>query len=910
LCGKYHSLNLYKNMRKIILALGLFFILLIILFGLAFLNLNFFINKNKAFFVSQLEKSLGRKISVGEIKTGFRDGLGIRLKNFSLADDKKFSETAFIRASDVQVNVEFIPLLSKKINISKLILNNPVINIVKNKKGKYNFSEIIAGNQSRPDKTTEKSKAEGEPALFASSILIKQGQINYEDLSSESVFQIQKINIGINDFGYNNKFPLDIEAALFSSEPNIKISGVFGPVASDQDLLEMPVTGRLKIIDLDINTLKKFIPAIRINIPEGLDISGPLNANVKYSGSLDALKLNDINMNASVFGSRGPNLELSGNIGPLGENSKNLSLNTEFSLKNANLSKLRNFAFLKGSFPNRLSTQGTVDISGKSKGTLDDLKFTSVKLDATNSRLAVIGNFLKPKNTPFVITAEGRISNTIIELSNMNVVINTLRLDSKGKINRGTTNLIDIAVTSNKIDLADLSETFPSIEEYKPSGWLQLLNTNLKGELGKGQVPDIKGSLLISEASITPKSFPEPVSRINTRINFSGKTAAIKDMSLNVGKSSLQLSANIDNLSPLVLRYEVRSPEFYISDVNKNRLAAHREEIIRNLKSKGEVSTKHGNLAMKGSLSSSRATIADFELQDLEAEFSLLDETIQIENFQTKAYEALIKGNANYKMGADSQFSAISDIRGFDLKSFLDSRNSDNTQKIRGKANLDINIFGSGGGWDEIKESLKGTAKAEILDGAVMDVNVADNVLKQITGVPGLTFLVSPAMKDKYPQAFKTQDTEFKEFRSLFVLENGKMETNDLKIRSKDYSINGTGWINFDGKVDLQSQLIFSKEFSDDLETDIPDIKYLKNDSRVEIPFRITGTLPNARAKPDIPYLAKQVQRTGIRSVIEELTSESEESNDKNPQVEASPAPIKKKKRLDEKIVDELKDIF
>jgi len=910
LCGKYHGVGLYKNMRKIIVALGLFFILLIILFGLAFLNLNFFINHNKGFFVSQLEKSLGRKISVGEIKTGFRDGLGIRLKNFSLADDKKFSETAFIRASNVQVNVEFIPLLSKKINISKLILNNPVINIVKNKKGKYNFSTLIPTNQSKADKTAEKEKAEGVPAFFASSILISQGQINYEDLSSESVFQVQKINLGIKDLGYNNKVPLDIEAALFSSEPNIKLSGIFGPYVSGQNLMEMPVAGRLIIIDLDINTLKKFIPAFRKNIPEGLDISGPLNAGLKYSGSLDALMLSDINMKASVFGSRGPNLELSGNIGPLEENSKNLSLNTEFSLKNANLSKLRNFSVLKGSFPNRLSTQGTLDISGESKGTLDDLEFTSVKLDATNSRLAVIGNFLKPKNTPFVITAEGRISNTIIVLSNMDVVINTLRLDSKGKINRGTTNLIDIAVTSNKIDLADLSETFPSIKEYKPSGRLQLLNTNLKGELGKGQMPDINGSLLISDASITPISFPEPISDINTRINFSGKTAAIKDLSLNLGKSSLQISAKIDNLSPLVLRYEVSSPKFYISDVNKNRKTDNREEIIRRFKSQGEVSTKHGNLAMKGSLSSSRATIADFELQDIETEFSLLDETIQIENFQTKAYEGLIKGNASYKMGADSEFSAISDIRGFDLKSFLGSRNSDNAQKIRGKANLDINIFGSGDGWKVIKESLKGTAKAEILDGAIVDVNVSDNVLKQITRVPGLTFLVSSGMKDKYPQVFKTQDTEFEEFRSSFVIENGKMETNDLKIRSKDYSINGTGWINFDGKVDLQSQLILSKDFSDDLETDIPDIKYLKNDSRIEIPFRITGTLPSARAKPDIPYLAKQVQRTGIRSVIEDLTSGPEETDDKNPQAEASPSPVKKKKRLDKKILDELKDIF
>ncbi len=899
-------------MRKIITAIGIIIVLFFIIGGLAVLNLNFFINGNKDFFISQIEQSFGRRITVEEVNTGFRDGLGIRLKNASVGDDKSFSDSEFISAEDIQINVEIIPLLSKRINITKLILNSPIINIIKNKEGKYNFESIGSDLESnkKENKSNTSNQAKELP-LFASSIVIKQGQINYLDKKDETEFQIQKIQLAIKDLSLEKKVPVNLEAAILSSSPNIKINGIFGPVTSELDLLKMPLKGSLNIIDLNINTLKKFVPIIKKYIPLGLDISGPVNAKLKFSGALDSLTLSDIQMNAAVFGATVPNFDLSGTIGPIGENKENFSLDTEFKLQSANLSKLRNFSLIKDSLTNSLSTQGTLDISGNISGTPKNLKFNAVKLDATDSRLAVIGKFLKPKNVPFVITAGGGISDSVIELKNSEIKLNTLKLNSSGKIIIGTTNLINLSVRSNKIDLAIMSKTFPSIREYNPSGRLELLQTSLTGELGKGQTPQINGSLLLTDVTIGPPSFPKPISEINTKINFTGNSADIKGMSLNLGKSNLIIASKIDNFSPLVLSYKVSSPELYLSDIKKEKSQTNKPEVLKQLISEGKISKKHDSLTVKGNLSSSEANLSDYELRDIKTTFNLIGESLKIEDFSMKAYEGVIKGKASYRLDRDSDFSIISHISGLNLNNFLSSLNSENAEKIRGKANLDINIFGSGDNWDEIKTSLKGTAKTEIIDGAVLDINLTDEVLKGVTGVPGLTFLISPATKDKYPQIFTSQDTEFDEFKSSFIIEKGKMGTKNLKITSKDYSIRGKGWMNLDGKIDLKSRLILSQEFSEDLETDIPDTKYItNNDKRVEIPFTITGTLPKAKAKPDIPYLAKLIQRAGIRDVIEGLTSDSEEPEEQNEKAKSEPIPKKKEKRLDKKILDEIKDLF
>lgn len=903
-------------MRKIIITFGTLFVLFIILFGLAVLNLNFFINSNKDFLLSQIEQSLGRKITVEEINTGFSDGLGIRLKNASVSDDKSFSDTEFISAADIQINVEIIPLLSKKINITKLILNRPLINIIKNKSGKYNFETIGSdlNSKKKENKSGASNKVDGRP-LFASSIVIKHGQINYLDERNETEFQIQKIQLAIKDLGFDKKVPVNLEAAILESEPNINIDGIFGPVASDLDFSTMPINGTLKMGEININNLKKFLPVIKKYIPLGLDISGPLNAKSKFSGTLDSLLLSDIKMSASVFGATVPNFELTGNIGPIGKNSKDFSLDTQFSLQKANLSKLRKFSLIKDSLDNSLSTQGTLNFSGKISGTPEDLEFSAVRLDATASRLAIIGKFFKPKNAPFIITGGGRISNSVVELKSSELKLDTLKLNASGKIHRGTTNLINLLVRSNRIDLANIRETFPSLKEYNPSGQLELLQTNLTGELGKGQVPQINGSLLLTNVTIAPPSFPKPISKINTKVNFTGKSADIKEMSLNLGQSNLRISSKIDNLSPLVLSYKVISPELYLSDIRKEKSQTDKPEVITELISEGKVSKKFDTITVKGNLSASEAKLSDYELQDIKTNFNLIGETLKIEDLSLKAYEGVIKANAIYSLGQDSDFSVISNLRGLNLKTFLSSLNSENAEKIRGKANLDINIFGSGDNWDNIKTSLKGTAKTEIVEGAVLDINLTDDVLRGITGVPGLSFLISPSTKDKYPQIFTEQDTEFDEFKSSFIIEKGRMETSNLRISSKDYSITGKGWTNLDGKLDLKSRLILSPVFSNDLRTDMPDLKYITNSKdQIEIPFTITGTLPKAKAKPDIPYLAKLVQKAGIRDVIEGLTSGPDETEEQNEdgliQAEEQPPTKKKEKRLDKKILDELKDLF
>src|SRR5919109_4004027 len=130
-------------MRKLVITGGVLLVLLVLI-GFAVVNLNALVNRNRDYLIAQAQEALGRNVEVADIGVTLWGGIGIRLKEFSLADDPSFSRESFIRAADLQVNVKFLPLLKKELEIDELVLRRPVINIIRNEKGQFNFSTIAA----------------------------------------------------------------------------------------------------------------------------------------------------------------------------------------------------------------------------------------------------------------------------------------------------------------------------------------------------------------------------------------------------------------------------------------------------------------------------------------------------------------------------------------------------------------------------------------------------------------------------------------------------------------------------------------------------------------------------------------------------------------------------------------------
>src|SRR6185369_13805539 len=170
-------------MKKWLGIAGIAVLAIVIITVIALANLNSLINSHKDYLLARAQESLGRTMSVGEIAVTLWGGIGVRLKQFALSDDPAFSKDPFVSAADLQVNVKLMPLLKKELEIRNMVLHKPVINVMRDKTGRFNFSSI-GGDKEKKDKAAkekEKERAEkgGAPPLAVSLVDVDGGELRY-----------------------------------------------------------------------------------------------------------------------------------------------------------------------------------------------------------------------------------------------------------------------------------------------------------------------------------------------------------------------------------------------------------------------------------------------------------------------------------------------------------------------------------------------------------------------------------------------------------------------------------------------------------------------------------------------------------------------------------------------------------
>src|SRR5438270_9228646 len=203
-------------MRKWIIGGVVVLLILVIVAGVALVSLNSLIDRNKEYILAQVKEAVGRDVTVGDIGVSLWGGVGSRLKQFSVADDPSFGREAFVRAEDLQVNMKLLPLFRKELQVSKVILHRPVINIIKDQKGQFNFSTIGRQKEAEEKKKKEpEDKAKPSPALLVSLLDVDSGQVQYVDRSQGIDFRANQIDLKLNDISFDHPIDFDLSAAVF-----------------------------------------------------------------------------------------------------------------------------------------------------------------------------------------------------------------------------------------------------------------------------------------------------------------------------------------------------------------------------------------------------------------------------------------------------------------------------------------------------------------------------------------------------------------------------------------------------------------------------------------------------------------------------------------------------------------------
>ena len=775
-------------MRKWVFMAGGILLITLIAAVVALLNVNSYIQRNREYLIQQAEKAVGRQIEVQNIEVNLWNGIGIRFENFRLADDPAFSSDPFVQAKSLQANVKLLPLLRKDVQVKRLILHEPGINIIRNRQGVYNFASLGAPDEKKEAKTEDsRDKAAGQgAALLISLVEISGGVARYRDAGDGTDLAVQQLDLRAQDLDLSRPVSINLAAAVFASKQNLNLKLSIGPLAPEIDYRNVAFDSHLDIDPLDVSQLKKAVPKLVTALPKELEVGG------------------------------------------------------------------------------------TFRVTGlKVKGTARDFAFNG-GIEGTQGSIRYADSFHKPVGIPLVLESAAQYSNDKITIQNAGLKLHTLPLQVKGDIALRDPSVLNLSFASEPTSLAGWEKLIPALVDYGLNGKMGV-HATVRGPVGAGRIPQVDGTLSLQSASIKIPELPKAIENLNAQVKFSDGRAEARETSFNLGKSLIRLAAVIEKFSPLTLSYKLNTAELALADIQPSLPPERSSDVMRDLGSDGQVTTTNGQTLVAGRILSGDGTIYNMAYKNLDANLSYAKNNLVLRSVRANVLNGSAQLKGEFGFDESPKFSMVSEMKGIDLVQLHQYFTQDQPD-MRGSLNGNIKLSGQGDQWAEIKPTLRGDGQTEVLKGTLLNFNIADAVLSGATGIPGLTNLINPAVRRKYPETFEAKDTVFKDLQTELDIGDSRLNLKNLRIAAAQFRVAGDGWVDFERRVDFRGVIRFSPELSGDIAGAVREIRLLFNkNNELEIPFTLSGQMPNVRPRPDASFLTKALQRGLFQRGAEEL---------------------------------------
>jgi uncharacterized protein involved in outer membrane biogenesis len=257
-------------------------------------NVNFLVRRNKDYLIGQIERALERKISVDKIELALWP-VGARLVNFAIADDPAFSADAFLRAKDLQVHLRLLPLFIGQFRLNRIVLESPLMIIVRDARGRYNFASNAHNEKSDRNSADSRNGSAKKPngwLFLLASLNVSDGTLQYRDLKNGGELTATQINLKVNDFEWDEPFDIQLDVAVMAAKHNLKFKSRVGPIGANRDYRDVPLDGDIRADALDLGKVNRALPQLRKTLPKALRFDGVYTfTDLKFKGTLNNLSL-------------------------------------------------------------------------------------------------------------------------------------------------------------------------------------------------------------------------------------------------------------------------------------------------------------------------------------------------------------------------------------------------------------------------------------------------------------------------------------------------------------------------------------------------------------------------------------------------------------------------------------------
>lgn len=891
-------------MKKLLIGVGILIVLAVV--AVAALPFVVDVNKYRPRIQSELQKRTGRAVSLGKMELKVYP-LRFRVENALIGEDPNFPNAKpFASAQELFVEAKLMPLLSGDMQVDEITLNKPVIELIRNQQGVWNFTSLgktpIKPGTTLPGQTPpapQPGTPNPQPQQTTASefrlaeLVVIDGQVAITDFQKKQPRAVyDHIDLRMEDIAPNKAVSFDLAAHLpGTGKETIRLKGKGGPMQDNVILTDL--NGTLEMEEVSLAGLKRFVSSQAL---EGVDFiaTGKMDIEnkagvAKSSGTLTLANanVNGVNVGYPISADFNVNADLNRDFIDINKGQLKLGqtpLNITGTVNNAPTPAIVDLAVKAGnasiSEAARLAAAfGVAFNPGMDiKGRLDaDLKATgSAKNPALNGTLAAKELVISGKDLPQAVQVTG----VNLALSPQAIRSNEFVASTGTTAVRVNFTLTDYTAAASNIDArisapnAQLGELLNIANAYGVSAVDGMSGTgpvsidvSVKGPTKRPAALMYAGNGKLTNASLNIPAFTQPLKVRNADLRFTQNAVSLENLTFAMGTTNANGQAQLNGLAPGAspsIQFSLNADKLDVVEwqgLMKNQPTVVPSKTARSWslipsahaqkKASAPVDPLITRLSGGGTLQVQQISYGELQMTNGRGNVTFDRGVIRISPLTAQSYGGTTSGVITVDTRpTPSVYTVSTKINGVDANQLL-SATSSIKRTVYGllMANADTS-FQSSGNADPAAtaRSMNGKVSLNLSNGKIANIDM----LYQLAAIG--KFLQGGQKTEPF--------TNVSKLTGDFDIKNGVAFTNNLLAQIDNGSLAGKGSVDLANQtIDMQVTAVMSKTFTDlvggtgvggYLSTALANTK-----GELVIPVNVRGSMSSPKVEPDLKRLAQ-----------------------------------------------------
>lgn len=240
----------------------------------------------------------------------------------------------------------------------------------------------------------------------------------------------------------------------------------------------------------------------------------------------------------------------------------------------------------------------------------------------------------------------------------------------------------------------------------------------------------------------------------------------------------------------------------------------------------------------------------------ISVKFDVNESRVKLSEFAFNLGTGRVSGTANIKEYLTSQiFDIETNLEGILVEDTIDQTRS--PARLKGSLAGTLKLAGEGFS-PEALDKISGQAQFALTNGELTNVNILKSILERVPVLSALSAVAGTQLSEEWQTKVGGELTKIDKATVKARVEKSTVLLDEALLVSQKFSLAANGQAGFDQTVDMDAELIMSKELSESVIDSASDMKALVDEQgEIRFPVKITGKVPDLSYMPDVAYISK-----------------------------------------------------